>query len=110
MPIDVFCDLIKDRREAGEVLPLLSLLCEMAGGTFVRVTEPDRDTSAPDLELMAIGARLWAFPALISRLMAGEISQVEFREEALRLHPCLMNDLSKLIQQIQTADVEESKQ
>jgi len=102
MPVDVLADLVLDSRERGEVPPLLIALCEMAGGTFVRVPEPDRDTSAPDLELAAVGARHWAFPTLISRLLAGEISQDEFKDEAQGLVPRLLNDLSQLKQQLLT--------
>ncbi|WP_029066540.1 hypothetical protein [Labrenzia sp. DG1229] len=106
MPVDVLADLILDVKDRGEVPPLLTYLCELAGGAFVRVPEPGRDTASPDLELAAVGARHWAFPSLISRLLAGEISQDEFQDEAAQLLPCLMNDLSQLKQHLQSAKAE----
>ncbi|MBG6178327.1 hypothetical protein IWQ55_006184 [Labrenzia sp. EL_208] len=106
MPVDVLADLILDSKARGEVPPLLAALCELAGGTFVRVPEPDRDASAPQLELAAVGARHWAFPSLISRFLAGDISQDEFQGEAAQLLPCLMNDLSQLKQNIETSKAE----
>lgn len=104
MPVDVLADLIRDRREAGEVAPLLVALCDIGGGTFVRVPEPDKTKTAPQLELAALGARHWSFPRLISRYMADEIGPDDFAKEALPLVTQLLNDLSQLKQQLLSVD------
>ncbi|WP_299482011.1 hypothetical protein [uncultured Roseibium sp.] len=104
MPVDVLADLILDVKERGEVPPLLIVLCELAGGTFVRVPEPDKTKTAPQLELAALGARHWSFPSLISRYMADEIGSDDFAREALPLVTQLLNDLSQLKQQLLSVD------
>ncbi|MCV0424163.1 MAG: hypothetical protein K5905_01700 [Roseibium sp.] len=54
MPVDVLADLTLDCKVRGEVLSLLSALCDLAGGAFVQSSEPDRGMTTKQLELVVI--------------------------------------------------------
>jgi hypothetical protein len=106
MPVDVLADLMLDCRDRGEVAPLLVALCELAGGTFVRVPEPDRSNTAQQLELAAVGRRLWSVSSLISGHLAADLSTAEFKDQALPQITAVMNDFAALRQELMKIDAE----
>ncbi|MEP3049444.1 MAG: hypothetical protein ABJL55_16470 [Roseibium sp.] len=53
MPVDVLADLILDCKGRGEIAPLLTYLCELAGGAFVQVPA---DTAPDDAVALVDGA------------------------------------------------------
>ncbi|KZK80903.1 hypothetical protein PsAD46_03951 [Pseudovibrio sp. Ad46] len=70
MPVDVLADMILDRREAGEIAPLLAQLCELGGGVFVPVPEVCQKTNALDLGVVDLSQKLLNLVAILTQSLA----------------------------------------
>ncbi len=83
MPVDVLADLILDRRAAGEVAPLLTQLCELAGGVFVPTPEVTNEPGVLDLEVVQLSQELLCLVAALTQVSAG--SGGKYRQQDLEL-------------------------
>lgn len=67
MLVDVFADMILDRKVPGEIAPLLLQLCEFADGVFIPIPEVCRDSNAVDLGVVDLSQKPLKLVSIVTR-------------------------------------------